>query len=643
MNLPMPLMAHWQDSHYVIVEKIGTQTATVVDPNQGRHRIDRREFDENFSGVVLTMKPGPDFFTQRRPRFRTLRFLAGYIPAGPSTAMLLASAALVALGLLPTVFTQHLIDAVIPNGAGSLMWAFGAAALALTIGTAGMGYLRSSLLLRIRTKIDATVMSGFLKHMLSLPYPYFQVRTIGDLLTRANSSQMIRESLTTHTLSLLLDGISSVVYVSLLIFTFPPVGLLVLFIGVTEFAIAFAFAQPVRHATRRQIQFISSAQGSLIESLNGIEEMKATASETAAFGKWNTHYTQQMDASVAHGRLTNRIAVVFDTFRVLSPLAVLWCGAWWTINGDATIGTLVAASTLAGMTLGPFTNMTQAFQALQNLGIHVSRIKDVLDEKPEPRGTIPRSSVHGKVEVSDVRFSHQRGAKPTVRDVTFSAGAGSMVAIVGATGSGKSTLARVLLGLYAPDKGEISIDGVVLQDENRYAFREHFGVVAQDTALYTGSIKDNLTTFAPEVGIDRIVQAARLACIHDEIEALPMGYLTPLGERGTGLSGGQLQRLAIARALLREPRLLVLDEATSHLDTVTEGRIFENLATIGCTRIVISHRLKSIRAAERILVMHEGALVESGSHEALVRSGGRYSEMVGAADRSAEQVPLTLH
>jgi ABC-type bacteriocin/lantibiotic exporter with double-glycine peptidase domain len=328
--------------------------------------------------------------------------------------------------------------------------------------------------------------------------------------------------------------------------------------------------------------------------------------------------------------------------RVLAPLLVLWFGVHRVTDGSLSLGTLIALQALAMSVLVPLATLVASAQRLQSVRAHLERLRDVVDAEPERRGSTQRrpARISGRIEMNNVSFRYDRRAPRVLRDISLTIEPGSKVALVGPSGSGKSTMAMLLLGLYAPSAGEILYDGANILELDARCVRRRFGVVLQEPFLFGDSIRANIALGHPDLPAERLIRAARLAAIHDDIIAMPMGYETRVGEGGSALSGGQRQRLAIARALVADPVVVLFDEATSHLDSLIEQRIEENLRDLGCTRLVIAHRLSTVRDADEIIVLDNGVIVERGGHDALVARAGLYASLVACNVAPAAPVAL---
>jgi ABC-type bacteriocin/lantibiotic exporter with double-glycine peptidase domain len=406
----------------------------------------------------------------------------------------------------------------------------------------------------------------------------------------------------------------------------------VIVLGLAQVALFLALRGPTRVLAAQELDAQSRSQGHLVEMLAGFETLKAMGAEKRAVERWSHWFVDEINVTLARARLGSVAGALTSVLTTASPLAILTLGAWLVIEGRLSLGTMLALNALAGGFLSPLSNLVAVALQLQEARGHIDRIEDVLEAAPELPADrpLPAIRLQGAIEVQDVGFRYDAREPWVVSGVSVSILPGQKIAIVGRSGAGKSTLARLLVGLYRPECGRIAFDGVDLAGLDLRAIRAQIGMVTQDAHVFGMSIRDNLALADPTADLERLARAARLAEIDRDIEALPLGYGTPLTDGGASLSGGQRQRLALARALVGSPAILLLDEATSDLDTVTEARIMANLAELSCTRIVIAHRLSTVADADRILVLAQGQLLESGTHAQLLARKGHYAELVSA-------------
>lgn len=636
-QVPMPVIAHWEGNHFVVVEKLSAQRARVVDPRLGRRRLTRAEFDAGVGKVVLQVRPGPDHARQtwrRQPFWQ--RYLRALL-ALPGTGRLLTQVLLVTvvaqlLVVAMPLATKVVVDDVSVVDTSSLLPLLGAAIVVATLAQLMTGLVRSALLVRLQGRLDTHALLGFTAHLLRLPLRFFDNRSTGDLVTRFGTIALVRDLMTSQTLASLLDAALVLTYLVILFFVDLTIAVAVLAVVVAVIGLLWATTGRVRERMALDLSSQSEAQGYLVELLEGISTLKSSAAEDRAMARISGLLTQWITITLRRSYLAAVIDAVTTALRFLTPLLVLWLCMQRVLAGTLSPGTMLAVTWLAAAIVTPLASVAANGQRLQLAGAQLQRLSDVLDNPAEraPAGAVSDVQVHGRLELEGVSFRYDPYSPEILRDLTLTVEAGQRVAIVGSTGSGKTTLGMLLLGLYPTTNGRVLYDGHPADTLDPWAARTHFGVVLQEPFLFTGSIAENIALHDPALPQREIVRAAQLACLHEEIMAMPQGYATHLAQRGTGLSGGQRQRLALARALAQRPAMLLLDEATSHLDSRTERQVHDNLAGQECTQIVIAHRLSTIRDADRIVVLDQGRIVEAGSHQQLLDQDGIYAELVNA-------------
>jgi ABC-type bacteriocin/lantibiotic exporter with double-glycine peptidase domain len=495
--------------------------------------------------------------------------------------------------------------------------------------------IRGILLLHLRTYLDGRMTLGFLDHLVDLPYAFFQRRSAGDLMMRLNSNTTIREILTSGALSGLLDGSLVSIYLVIMFLVSPMMALIVLGLGVIQMMVFFASRRAQRDLNAKSLQVQAKSQGYQVEMFAGIETLKAMGGEQRAVEHWSNLFVDVLNVSLDRGRLTAIIESITGSLRLASPLIILGFGTMRVLGGQMSLGTMLGLNALAAGFLGPLGSLVNTASQLQLLGSYVERIDDVLDTPPEQDRSKVRHAmkIRGRITLDRVTFKYGPLAPLVVDGVSIDIHPGACVAIVGKSGSGKSTLARLLVGLYPPTGGRILYDGVDLAELDLRSIRRQVGVVPQNPYLFGTSVRANIALSDPTLRIEPVVEAAKLACIHEDVLAMPMGYETLLTDGGASLSGGQRQRVSLARALVHKPSIMLLDEATSALDAVTEQRVQGALQSLRCTRIIIAHRLSTIQNADMILVMDKGKVVEQGTHHELLAYDGAYARLVAAQMR----------
>jgi ABC-type bacteriocin/lantibiotic exporter with double-glycine peptidase domain len=634
-QIRLPAIVHWKFRHFVVVEHWSSKRVQIVDPAVGRRRLAADEFDGGFTGVVLAFEPGSQFHRRSSAVQLSWRIYLRSMLDTPGARWLLvqvlaASVCLLGLGVALPIFTKLIVDSVLPLRLNDTLVILGIGIVVLTAAQAVAVYLRGALLIHLQARVDSQMMLGFFEHLLGLPFRFFQQRSTGDLLMRLSSNTMIREVLTNQTISTFLDGILVLIYLTVLILRAPLLGAIAVAAGLLHIMLLFFTGSHMRDLTQSSLIASADSQSYLTEALVGICTIKASGTEDRVLDHWSNLFFKDLNASLRRNRLATLIETLRQTLQALLPLLLLWVGARDVLRGAMSLGAMLALIALAAAFLVPFSSLISNLQHMQLVGAYLARLTDVAEAKPEQDigPSLKTPCLRGRIEVRNLSFQYDPTASLVLRNVSLVIEPGQKVAIVGRSGSGKSTLVKLLLGLYEPTEGAILYDGAPLQDLSYRKLRSQIGVVLQEPFLFSGSIRENICFGDANVSLDLIMEAARLAAIHDEIERMPMQYETRIGESGAGISGGQRQRVALARALAEQPRILVLDEATSHLDLATEALVEQNLSKLSCSRVVIAHRLSTIRDAAQIVVLEHGTAVERGSHEELISANGCYASLV---------------
>ena len=636
--LPRGAILHWGFEHFVVFDRLVKSGVRVVDPAAGPRLVPMARFRERFTGVALILEPGEGFTPRRIKRHYVSSYLGRVLKhRGVVARVIVLSVLLQALALAFPLILGAIVDRVIP-------WRDAGLVGVLAIGAAGLvafqlvaTLLRGYLLIHLRTVLDVDLTFGFMERLADLPYTFFTSRPAGDLLARYESNRALRTALTSVSLSTLLDGALVISYLILLVAASWRLGALVIVLGLAQLAVFAAFRGPMRDLAAQELEASSRTQSHIVDMLAGFESLKALGAEKRSMERWSHLFVDEMNVALRRGQVGSLAGALTAALTIGSPLAILLAGTLLVLRGQVSLGTMLMLNALGAGFLTPLSSLLATALQLQETRSHVARIEDVLQaaREQDARSVRPAPRLTGAIALEEVTYRYSRNDPAAVDGVTLDVVPGEKLAIVGRSGAGKSTLARLLVGLYVPESGRILYDGLDLQGFDLRSVRAQIGVVTQDARIFGATVRANIALADPDAALEDVIAAARLAAIHDDIEALPMGYDTLLADGGSTLSGGQRQRLAIARALLRKPAILLLDEATSDLDNVTERTVADNLAQLRCTRIVIAHRLSTIMDADRIVVLERGAIVETGDHAALLGRNGLYAGLVRAQQEKA--------
>jgi ATP-binding cassette subfamily B protein len=637
-RIPLPAVVHWNNDHFVVAERYRRRWVDVVDPAWGRRRLTHDEFQAGVSEAVLVLEPGPGFSRARAGQPSALRVLGGMLlrlrGVRPVLLQILVASVLVQVfALAVPLATKIVVDQIFGFHHVELLGLVGLGLALALLAQIVSGYLRSILLLHLQGKLDWQVLNGFASHLFRLPMRYFQERSTGDIVTRLGSVSVLRDMVANQSVTASLDAILVVGYLAVMFIFDWWLGVVMVVLMGAQVAVVWSFNGRARELTARAVTMQAGVNEYLVQALSGITTVKALGAEDNVIAALSDRIFGTTKATLSRSHMAACFEALADGLRALAPLLVLWLGIRQVLDGQMTLGTLLAVTYLAISIMAPLTAVVANGQRLQIVGIQMERISDVLSADAEQTGSAipPQPSPAGAhVELRDVSFRYDEHGPMAVSGISAVVQAGQRVAIVGHTGAGKTTLAWLLLGMYQPTGGEISYDGAPLASLSVQELRRRLGVVIQEPFTLRASIRENIAFAAPGASFDDILWAAQIAEVDDEVMRLPSGYDTRLAERGIGLSGGQLQRLALARALVGHPSMLILDEATSHLDAATEMRIVTNLRAVRCTQIVIAHRLSTVRDADLIMVLRDGRLVESGTHQDLLSLDGEYATLVAA-------------
>jgi ATP-binding cassette, subfamily B, bacterial len=633
-----PAILHWQGTHFIVLESWRGDRITVVDPALGRRTLTPDDLAAGYSGVTLTFAPEADFaakvaaYADADGSARWRAFLARVLAVPqirPLLGQIVGASLLLQLGgLILPVTTWLVVERILPNPAQNMLPLLGIGLILAVAAQSGISFVRDLLTVHFQQRLDRQLIPDFFTHLLRLPYAYFQQRTTGDLLSRLEGNSAVRDLVTSGVLTGLLDGGLVLLYLVILYVQFPLFGWVVTGTALAHLLLLSLSVRRVHELSQLALVTQANEESFAVQVLRGIESVKAAGTETWITVQWRDRFEASLKAAAARGHYLAGVDSLFLLFSTATPLLLLWLGTGAVQAGRLELGQMLGLVVLASASLAPLGSLAGYIHQAQQIWAYLERMGDVLERAPEevePDQT--PLTLTGSIQVNNLAFGYTQQAGFDLAQISFAVKPGEKVALVGPTGAGKSTLVRLLLGLYRPDAGEICYDGRPLAELGLSRLRRQIGVVLQDSFLVGGTIRENIALHQPDMPLAQVMDAARLAGIHEEIERLPMKYESWVGEGGSALSGGQRQRLVLARALAPRPKILILDEATSHLDAATEAAIQQTLDRLQATCLIVAHRLSTVRRADRILVLDRGRIVEQGRHDELIGQGGLYSRL----------------
>lgn len=625
-QLSFPALMQLQERWVVVYRAKGDRLviADPLNPAQTCEAVPRATLEPLWNGLLWQVE-----LIQKQDRFN----LGWFLPAvwkyrGLLLEVLIASLSLQVLGLATPMITQVVIDRVMVQGSLSTLDVMAMALLAVAFFESFLGILRLFIFTHTARRLDLSLSAQLFRHLMRLPLAYFESRRVGDTVARVQELENIRQFLTGTALTIVLDSIFAVVYLTLMVYYSGKLTLVALAV-LPLFAILTLVATPIlRNWLNETFNRSADSQSFLVETVTGIHSVKAHAAEKVSRDRWEGLFARYIRTSFKASTTSNISSNIGDFLTNLSYLLILWFGAKLVIEQKLTVGQLVAFQMLSGRVTGPLLRLVQLWQNLQQVLLSVDRIGDILNVAPEAEAGsgLVLPPLQGQVTFDQVFFRYQPNQEPILKGISFAVQPGNLVGIVGRSGSGKSTLSKLLQRLYNPESGRILVDGFDIKSADLASLRQQISVVLQEDFLFNGTVLENISLGNPDITAEQVVEAARLAVAHDFISELPRGYETNVGERGTALSGGQRQRIALARLFLSQAPILVLDEATSALDSETEQQVLQNLQRVSQNRTVfiIAHRFAALKRADIIVVLEKGVMAEKGTHNELLQSKGLY-------------------
>lgn len=634
-DIPFPVICHVKKDvidHFVVVYGLKRNKVIVADPAEGIKKIDCSEFKNMWTGIFFVVLPEQKFQRTRETKGLFQRFLYLLAPYKKTVIeCFVAGLILSFLGAVSAFYFRFLIDDVLYSQLKTTLNLCSFAYLVVILFQVVTELSRNQLMNFMSNKIDLMLICEYFQHILNLPMNFFTSRKTGEIISRIEDTQTIRHTVSSTTLSVVIDTCMLVIG-GIFLFLFGSKLLLVAIIPVFfSTFVAWCFIKPFKRNLKEMAVIEAEKQSALVESVNGISTIKALSSEKAAFMRVEGKVVDSVRKSIKLGTMSNIQNGLQRLISSLGSLSLYWVGSFMIFRGEISLGQLISFVTLSSYFLGPLARLLTLQQSLQEAFIASDRLGEILDmneETEDEKNLVEIEKIKGKIEVRNISFSYgTRGA--ALRNISFKILPGQKVAFVGTSGSGKTTMTKLLMKFYKTDKGSITVDGVNSEDLDTNSFRKCIGYVPQEVLLFSGTIIENIIWGAEGYSVKDVVAAAKAAEAHEFIERLPDRYNTKVGERGATLSGGERQRISLARVLMRNPSLMILDEATASLDSISERAIMETIGKTGkqTTMIIVAHRLSTIKNCDNIFVFDKGQIVESGKHEALLEKKGKYYEM----------------
>jgi ATP-binding cassette, subfamily B, bacterial CvaB/MchF/RaxB len=618
-QLQLPCVLHWELNHFVVLTEVTSKGAVIHDPARGVRRLSTAEVSKAFTGVVLELTPAADFKPKVRKQTVTLRQLLGRVTGLKRSLLQIFALALAleAFMLLSPFFMQWVVDGVLVSADRDLLVTLGLGFGLLVLIQVATGAIRSWTVLYLSATLNLQWLSNVFAHLMRLPMPWFEKRHTGDVMSRFGAVQQIQQTLTTHFIEAVLDGLLVVLTLAMMWVYSGTLTAIALGCVVVYALLRWAFFRPLREATEEAIVFDAKKSSHFLESLRGVQSIKLFNRQEDRQAQFMNRVVDAMNANIATRKLDLVFSVTHKLVFGLERIAVVWVGALLVLDRSFSVGMLFAFFAYKEQFALRVSGLIDKVVELKMLKLQGERLADIVLTAPEEEVIVPARAMSTgasarapSLELRGVGFRYSESDPILLRNLNVLIEPGESVAIVGPSGCGKTTLLKLMLGIHSPQRGEILVGGVPLKQLGLRAWRESFATVMQDDQLFAGSISDNISFFDPQADSAWVEECARVASVSDDIEAMPMAYHTLIGDMGTSISGGQKQRLLLARALYKRPQFLFLDEATSALDVDRERLVNHAVRQLNITRVIVAHRPETIASAGRVIVLSEGRIAQ---------------------------------
>ncbi|ALS35956.1 ABC-type bacteriocin/lantibiotic exporter with double-glycine peptidase domain [Enterococcus rotai] len=622
-----PTICFWEERHYVVLEKLTAKEATILDPASGRKKIKRAEFQESFSNIALIITDVDVTITQRKKQKNATWTILKDILSDQKAKVALFIV-LTLLIQMVTIAIPRLTQTIIDNSTAAVsnIFQIGSTIAILFIAYYLLQVARGLVLIVLENLFDLTLMKAFMKKIIHLPLRFFVNRSTGDLIFRANLSVIIQQIMSQRMLTISVDFLFVFIYLILMVNLSASLTLIAIFGAFLMGAISVVNSKRVQSITNKELIAQSKVQRILVELFEGMETVKSSGSENQFYSKWRKEFKNQIMLRAEKNRFSTWVRTIQTSIQFILPIILIYVGLFQVTKGQVTLGELISFNALSGAFIAPIVTVFDSYTEFLLLRSYFGKLNEILEAKENPRLAIEGEKVTAidSVTVEDVSFKYSYFEEDILHSVSFNIEPGDKVAIVGKSGSGKSTLLKLLAGLYDTTSGQIKFNDIDLKQIDDRSLKNCVSIVNQKPTIFNASLYDNIVLNQDEATDERVEQAIFDSRVDEIIMNLPLGLETQISEGGMNLSGGQMQRISIARALVKETSLLLMDEPTSSLDNISENFIMNRLKTYDFTCIIVAHRLNTIKHFDRILVMDQGEIVEEGTHQELLALEGYY-------------------
>ncbi|HHL31376.1 MAG TPA: peptidase domain-containing ABC transporter [Oceanospirillales bacterium] len=618
-NIKKPCILHWNLNHFVVLVRVRNNRVTIHDPAVGIREYDLDEASKYFTGVALELSPSEDFKPIKLKSKASLSTFWSSLSGFKRTLLQIITLSFILqfIGILTPFYMQLVIDEVVISEDYDFLTVLASAFALLLLIQLFITALRAMVILIMSNQLSIQMAANLLKHLLNLPMDYFEKRHIGDIVSRFSSLENIKELLTTGLIETIVDGIMAIGLIVMMFVYSVKLGLIASLAGIIYLLFKYIMYLPLRSRTEEKIVAQAKQNSNFMETIRGIQTIKLFAYERQRKMLWNNLYVDELNSGIKIGKL--RISYQFYNGLIfgIENIIVIYLAANQVMSSVFTVGMLFAFMSYKRQFTEKISNLIDKFVEFKMMSLYLQRLADIAlaETEKDLESAASTEALNGSISCKNLSFRYADDSPYLLQKLNLKIKAGSSVAIVGASGCGKTTLMKIMLGLLRPAAGQVFIDGQDIRKVGLRKYRQHIATVMQADSLLAGNIADNISFFAENIDQEHLYNCAKMASIHHDIQAMPMGYHSLIGDMGSGLSGGQIQRILLARALYKKPKILFLDEATAHLDVALESTVNQSISKLNITRIIVAHRPQTIATADKVIILFNGKASDCNTKE----------------------------